>query len=310
MMTPARAALAAVLAGVLLATSGCGLRPAGSDGDLFDDWQPMAAAKFDLPTAGTCLDSQAKTPFEPSSGRGTPIECGRGHSLEVVMVGPVTGNAAQATDPPAPGSDAYQAAYEDCTKAVNEYVGGDWHNGMLGVNVQLPSRTPWSGGQHSYVCSVFAVSSAYGTMALSTSSLKGTLAGDAPKAMRCLDVNGDKAADGWWGTIRALTSIDCAQAHEAEFAGTVLVGTAGGAMPDKETLRKSTLDKCWTVVAKFVGLTDSQLDARAEFGAAWDGMDKYQWDAGDRTQRCFALLSPGKKVHASIKGLGKNALPA
>jgi hypothetical protein len=309
MMTPVRPVLAAVLVAVLLGMSGCGLRAAGTDGDLVDDWRPMAAPKFELPAVGTCLTGPAKTPYDPAFGRTDPIECDRGHAYEVVLVGTVEGTAAQASEPPAAGSEAFQAAYAACSAAAKEYVGGEWHDGMLGINVQLPTRTPWTGGLRSYVCTTFALSSAYGVMSLSTASLKGSMAGDAPKAMRCLEVNGTKASDGWWDRISALTAIDCAQPHEAEYAGTVQVGTAGGTMPAPDVLRKSTLDRCWTAGAKFVGLSEPQFDARNELGVAWDGMDKFQWDAGDRNVRCFVLSSPGKKARGSIKGIGKNPLP-
>jgi hypothetical protein len=62
-------------------------------------------------------------------------------------------------------------------------------------------------------------------------------------------------------------------------------------------------------VSRYLGLTAAQMDSRAEIGIAWDGFDKLQWESGDRHQRCFALLSPGKKVRASIKGLGTKPLP-
>ncbi|WP_426508685.1 septum formation family protein [Dactylosporangium sp. McL0621] len=310
MMMPARTAITAVLVGALLGLSGCGLRVAGTDGDLVDDWKPMAAAKFDLPTVGMCLDSPSKAPFDPAFVRSTPIECERGHTLEVVLVGTIEGKAAQAPEPPAPGSEGYQAAYAACGQAAGGYVGGDWYTGMLGISVQMPTRAPWGGGLRSYVCSVYALSSAYGVMSFTSGSLKGALAGDAPKALRCLDVVGNKAANGWWDAISALTPIDCAQPHEAEFVGAVQIGTgAGGALPAKDVLKKWTTDICWPVVATFMGLSRAQFDNREDIGLTWEGMSKYQWDAGERHQRCFVLFSPGKKVHASIKGLGTKPLP-
>lgn len=308
MMTRARAAVAAVLVGMLLGVAGCGARVPGADGDLFDDWQPMAAPKHDLPSVGMCLDSPSKPPFDPAFVRASPIECERGHTLEVVLIGTVEGNAAQATEPPAAGSEGFQAAYAACGTAANAYVGGDWHTGMLGINVQMPTRTPWAGGLRSYVCSIFALSSAYGVMSFTSASLKGTLAGDAPKAIRCLEVTGTKASDGWWDRLSALVPIDCGQPHEAEFVGTVQMG-AGGTLPAADVLRKWTTDRCYPVVAKFMGLTKAQFDTRDDIGLTWERMDQHQWDAGDRSVRCFALFNPGKKARASIKGLGKKPLP-
>ncbi|GAB3831311.1 hypothetical protein GCM10027610_021240 [Dactylosporangium cerinum] len=299
-----------MLVGVLLGVAGCAQRAKGTDGNLVDDWQVLAAPRFDLPSVGMCLESTAKETFNPSSLKGTQIECERGHTLEVVLVGTVEGNAAQTSEPPAAAGEAYQAAYTACGKAASDYVGGDWHTGMLGINVQWPNRTPWTGGLRSYVCSVYSLSSAYGVTALSTSSLKGSLAGNAPKAMHCLDVNGTKDKDGWWDRLQALTPIDCAQPHEAEFVGAIQVGVGNaGPLPDDKLLHDWSSDACWAAVAKFVGLTDAQLDSRAELGITWDRLDKLQWESGERHERCFALLSPGKKVRASIKGLGKGALP-
>ncbi|MET7425471.1 septum formation family protein [Dactylosporangium sp. NPDC005555] len=309
------AVLATVLTGVLLAVSGCTLRPTDTDGDLVDDWRPLAAPVFDLPAVGTCLDgTAATTTFNPLSVRGGAVPCDREHTFEVVLVGTVEGSAAQR--PVAPeadteaGREALQAAYKTCSTAVDAYVGADWHTGLLGIEVRMPARGSWEGGLRSYLCTVNGLSDLYGRISMTTGSLKDSLAGAAPKAIRCLDVNGDKGSDGWWSNLNAMTAIDCAQPHEAEFVGTVQVGVGvGGALPDEEQLRKWTSERCWPVVAKFMGLTDAQLDSRSDIGIGWDGFDKAQWDTGDRTQRCVALFYPGKKVRASIKGLGKKALP-
>jgi hypothetical protein len=307
MKTRVRTAIAVVLVTALLGVSGCGVRVA--DGDLIDDWQPMAAPKYDLPSVGMCLDSPTKPAFDPTFVRAVPIGCERGHTLEVAMIGTVEGNAAQGSAPPESGSDAFRAAYADCGTAVNEYLGGDWHTGMFGINVQMPNRATWQGGLRSYVCSIFTLTDVYGKMSFGSAPVKGTLAGAAPNAIRCLAVDGTTASDGWWDDINGLTPVDCAQPHEAEFIGTAKVGTAGGAKPAAEDIRKSMLDRCWTIGAAFLRLTEAQMDARPELGVAWDGMDQLQWDAGDQHLRCFVLFSPGKKARASVKGLGKNALP-
>src|SRR5687768_17390606 len=108
MMTPARTAVAAALVGMLLVLSGCGRQVPGADGNLIDDWRAMAAPTFDLPGVGACMDGPAKF------ARASAIACDRGHTLEVVLVGTVEGDAAQAPEPPAAGSEAFQAAYTAC----------------------------------------------------------------------------------------------------------------------------------------------------------------------------------------------------
>ncbi|MEV4510289.1 septum formation family protein [Dactylosporangium sp. NPDC049525] len=309
MMMRVRAAIAVVLTGVLLGVSGCALRPPGSDGDLVDDWQALTAPKFDVPSVGMCLDSPTKPAWDPTFVRATPIECDRGHTLEVALIGTVEGNAAQGSEPPGIGSDGLRAAYAACDKGANEYLGGDWHTGMFGINVQMPNQATWRGGLRSYVCSIFTLNDAYGKMSFGSAPVKGTLAGSAPNAIRCLEVDGTKDAEGWWDDVNGLTPIDCTRPHEAEFIGTAQVGTAGGPEPAADAIRKTMLDRCWTLGAAYLGLTESEMDARPEFGVAWDGVDDLQWEAGDRNLRCFVLLSPGKKARASIKGIGKKALP-
>lgn len=303
-----RVAVAAVLVGVLFGVSGCGTPVAGTDGDLFDDWQPMAAARFDVPSVGTCLDSPSKTSFDPAFVRAAPIECERAHTLEVALVGTVEGSAGQAPAPPAAGSEGWQAAYSACSAAAGDYVGGDWHNGMLGINVQMPLPAPWQGGLHSYVCSVFALSNVYSRMSFASGSLKGSLAGDAPRAIRCLDVRGTTKSDGWWGDLYDLTPIGCTEPHEAEYVGAVQI-SGGGTFPAEDVQRKWIIDRCYPVVASFMGLSQAQFDAREDVGLIWDGISRFQWDAGDHHVRCFALFHPGKKARASIKGLGKKPLP-
>lgn len=313
MMTRVRTAVAVVLAGAVLGVSGCDRNAPGTDGDLFDGWQPLAAPGAAepgtaVPRAGMCLDSPTRTPFDPGFVQATPIECERGHALEVVLVGTVDGSAAQAAEPPAAGSEAFQAAYAACSTAVSDYVGGDWHTGMLGIDVQVPNRDQWREGRRAYVCTVFTSTNAMGVMSLTSASLKGSLAGSAPQAIRCLAVNGTKAADGWWDRVYALAQIDCAKPHGAEFVGTVQLA-AGGALPAEEVLEDWSVDRCNALIAKYLGITADRFEDRADIGVFWDVMDQNRWNSGDRHRRCFALFYPGKNVRASIKGLGTKALP-
>jgi hypothetical protein len=93
------------------------------------------------------------------------------------------GAAADGPAPPATGSAGYRAAYAACGQAVNAYVGGDWHDGLLGIDVQEPTQADWSAGQRTTVCTVYRSANAYSTMAFRTGTLKASLAGAAPSAM-------------------------------------------------------------------------------------------------------------------------------
>ncbi|MEV8515330.1 septum formation family protein [Dactylosporangium sp. NPDC051484] len=308
MMRAARLWTAAVFGGVLLAATACQAPPPGTDGDLVDDWPALAAPVFDVPAVGTCLDSTARKRFDPRFYRATPIACDQLHALEVVLIGTVQGNAADASAPPEAGSEAFQAAYTACGKAAGDYVGGDWHDGLLGIEVQLPTSTPWKAGKRTYVCSIYGTSSAYGDMAFRTGSLKGALAGSAPSALRCLEVVGDAGVDGWYERIVTMTPLDCARPHGAEYVGSVQL--TGGTLPADDVLRSTSIDLCWTLAARFFGLTRERFNRRPDLlSIAWDGMDQQHWQTGDRYQRCFVLVSSGKKLTATLKDLGTGKLP-
>ncbi|WP_432971601.1 septum formation family protein [Dactylosporangium sp. CA-233914] len=304
--TVKKAARFVTVGALVLATAAC-QAPAGTDGDLADDWRPLPSPAFEVPDVGQCFDGQARFSFDPRFYRATPVACERRHALEVVLVGTVDGEAAAAAAPPEPGSAGYQAAYAACGKAADEYVGGDWHDGLLGIDVQLPTKTPWGGGQRTYVCTVYGSATAYGTMAFRTGSLKGAMAGAAPSAMHCLDVVAEQRADGWYQHLSAMTPIDCAKPHGAEYTGSVIV--PGTTLPVGDKLETMMIDACWAKVAAFLGLTQSQLSSRSDIHITWDGMSQNQWQSGDHHQRCFAMVPYQRKVHASLKGLGKTALP-
>ncbi|MET7395269.1 septum formation family protein [Dactylosporangium sp. NPDC005572] len=307
-MSRALLRVAALLACASIALAACTARPAGADGNLVDDWAPLAEPAFLVPSAGTCLDASAHFAFEPRWYRTTPIECDRGHSLETVLTGTVTGTAAAGSKPPEWGSEANRAAFAECGRAVTAYVGGDWHNGLLGIHVLMPTDAQWDGGLRSYTCAAFVISDVTrASTIIRSGTLRDGLSGAAPLALRCLDQVGAQGAEGFIDGISAITAIDCAQPHDTEYAG--LATMPDGQFPSDQVMEGTLLNKCWGRAASLLGLTENQLSARRDIRVTWDGISQAQWTAGDRTARCFAVVSYRTKVKASLKGLGKGKLP-
>ncbi|WP_344615862.1 septum formation family protein [Dactylosporangium salmoneum] len=303
-----KAARFVAVAALVLGTTACQAPPAGTDGDLTDDWRPLAAPTFEVPDVGQCLKSEPRSPFESHFYRATPIACDAQHALEVVLVGTVEGPAAAAAAPPEPGSAGYQAAYAACGDAADDYVGGDWHDGLLGIDVQLPTKTPWGGGQRTYVCTVYGSATGSGMMALRKGSLKGALAGAAPSALHCLEVIAEERSDGFYQHMSAMNPIDCAQPHGAEYTGSVVV--PGTTLPADDKLHTMMADACRAKEAAFLGLTQSQLKSRSDVQVAWYNMSQNHWQSGDHHERCFVTVPYKHPVHASLKGLGQAPLPA
>ncbi|MFR9775563.1 hypothetical protein ACL02O_05840 [Micromonospora sp. MS34] len=68
-----------------VAPAGCG-EPAGSDGDLVDDWPAFGPVVQFAPNVGDCSKLGVVTPITYS-----PVDCGQSHSAETFHLGTFTG---------------------------------------------------------------------------------------------------------------------------------------------------------------------------------------------------------------------------
>ncbi|GLY26473.1 hypothetical protein Misp04_62040 [Micromonospora sp. NBRC 101691] len=172
-----RAAALGLVAG--LALTGCG-GPAGSDGDLTDDWPAVAAPAPFVPASGVCHPARVSVGYLSSYG---PVPCDQWHSAETVHVGTLPAEHTDRSTPPPAGSPARQVAYTECEKAANRALGADWHSGRIRLSVVLPSGYGWRGGARWFRCDVSEIYGLNNTAAKPrTASLKGSLTGPAPLA--------------------------------------------------------------------------------------------------------------------------------
>jgi hypothetical protein len=271
---------------VLMAAGGCGA-PAG-DGDIADDWAGMASASPRVPPASACYTAGPRAWDAQRSQYHSPTACTASHGAETFHSGQLP---ASVTAYPAENSPAYLQAHADCDKRAREFLGGDWFAARLYLSTFVPSPTQWDGGARWYVCQLLEVKGDFPTTVVPrTASLRNAF---AAVAHGCVDVPG-LATGGWY----ELTPIDCAQPHEAEYAGSFLV--TGVEYPrDQE---REVYKECRNVVAQFVGAPVSQI----RVGYVPWGLQLVNWRHGHRYARCFAWSDRGKTV-GTMKGLGNRA---
>lgn len=288
---------AGALAGVAsLALAGCGV-PAGTDGDLADDWPALAQPVVFQPADGTCHLDVTEVGHLTSYH---PLDCGKPHRAETVHVGTLTGEHAERGTPPPVGSPARRAAFAECEKAANRALGADWRSGRTKVFTVFPSTPGWQGGARWFRCDVAEVSSVEDPIVKDRiGSLKGALTGDSPIALRCFDAKlvGDD--------IDEMAPVSCTSRHDAEFVGVYRDTSASHAAmaADNDRIHR----RCLSLVASYARIPDDG-DLRYRSGTIYFHPDEQEWRDGNRAVRCFLWISDGTLTR-SAKGGGTKTLP-
>lgn len=284
-------------ASLLLATAGCGAPDV--DGDLTDNWGPMAAATGFRPSAETCHLSN----FAAAGPRATyeEVDCDVLHRTETVFVGDYETDGAE---PPPNTSAAARKAYRTCDDKTTEYVGGPWRHARLWIGVTDPSPAAWSGGARWFRCEVVELDSIEddGALVQREGSLRGALTQENSDLMlTCYAIELDDA-----GAIDTMPAAECTEKHNAEFAG-VWEAPADASYPKGDTAWKEFHDGCRTVVAEYVGIPDDD-DLQYRTGVVSLPGNADVWAQGDHSVRCYLWLD-GAALTTSLKGKGTKPLP-
>ncbi len=294
MQRATRTLIAALAVATLLAgCSGAG----GLDGDLIDDWAALPPPGPFTPAAGVCheaefIDAVALAAY-------APVACAAPHRVETVHVGALP---AERSEPPAVGSAEMRTAFTECDKQTNGYVGDNWRAGRLRLAVAVPSGPGWAAGSRWYRCDLMEVSTAEAaaTVVLRTGSLR-----DALRSPSALRLGCQQTRTGRGGVVQTLVAVDCAERHDAEFAG---VWQA----PDRPYPTRSAewapfYAGCRSVLARYARLPDdADLVYRSDVVVRPPGAGR--WRAGDRGVRCYLWLSD-RAVTGSLKDAGPAGLP-
>ena len=292
------AALTALSIAVL---AGCA-RPAGADGNLIDDWPAHPTAAVPVPVAGICYGGGSAHAEEIVSVMLKEVaSCDTEHSTETIFVGTFKGSIADAPAPP-DGSDLREA-YGECDRAAKEFLGDDWHNGMLALRVFGPTPTQWRGGARFLRCDLAQLVSEQGTTAPRKASLKDALRGDRAVARGCVRTLAAPDNKTWDDFI----PIACTQPHGGEFAGFYVASERP--YPANDDQWDVAVDGgCADIVFRFLGMTRAQYEAHTQVYYSWWGVGQSQWEMGDRTASCYVTLADGVSVSRSLKGMGNKRL--
>ncbi len=274
----------------VLAGSGCG-GTSGLDAHLTDDWGAPAAPTGFTPAAGTChpllQDPATRQTYDP-------VDCGQHHLSETVHVGQVAGQAATATRP---GPTAEQ--YRECVTKIDEFLGGSWRTGRIGVRVLVPSQKAWAGGARWFRCDVQEVDIDTLRPVSRTGSLAGALTGDGALRLRCFTpkIAGDD--------VKGMSTVACDREHHSEFAGiwSAPDGEYASLHADGERIHKG----CRSAIARFAKVPDDD-DIRYRTGVITFVPEEEAWNLGERGVQCFLWIEE-KKLTRSLAGAGTGGLP-
>jgi hypothetical protein len=288
---------ALTLAGVAaLALTGCGA-PAGVDGDLTDDWAPVAEPVALVPQAGDCHPRFEEVGYLHSY---EPVDCGQSHKAETVHVGTFTGADAGLPAPPQSGSPGMKTARADCEKRINDALGGPWRSGPMAVQVVLPSPQGWNGGARWYRCDVGQTRGLDDEdPVIRTGSLNGALGDSSDIRYGCFRttlVDGD---------ITEMEPVACTEKHKAEFVGVwdAPAGSYSAFSGDKERQNRA----CRKLVAGYAKVPDDG-NLRYRTGTIVYPPSPEDWENGSRGMKCFLWMSD-KDLTRSMKGAGTAGLP-
>jgi hypothetical protein len=284
----------AALAALSVLVGGAACAPSVGDGDLTDGWTTMADATVRVPEVAKCytVSSRGRDVYTPTWFR--PTACTDSHTAETFHVGQLP---PQVTAPPTFGDRDYWAAYDECEGRSTTFLGGDWYTARLYLSVFVPAAPQWEVGARWYACQLMETRNVvFATAVPRTASLQNALAEATALTHRCTNVLG--LTEKTW---LDMESIDCAEPHDAEFAGAFKVRGITAPTGDQ---REATFDLCWDVVATYLAGT---VDGMRVGYIPW-GMNETDWLRGDRWVRCFAWSSP-QKTRGSVKGLGDRTPP-
>ncbi len=296
----------AIVVCALVALSGCAGLPGGVDGDRTNGWPAMAQAKISVPVAGVCYPGQYVYPGSAVrvwSSPAEPADCAATHYTETAFVGTFTGADAARSAVPDVDGPAMPAVYDQCHKAVTDYLGGDPATALVSLQIELPTNAAWRGGARWFRCDVVHLTDPLGTAWVDHGSIKGDLAGPRPSASGCLAAT--QQAD---NTILNAKPIDCASPHQAEFAGVFTAPPVP--WPTDPAARERMEDNgCQAVVATFLGYSSASQWRNAAVGYWTLRFVQDRWNLGDRTIQCFAYaFTKSGAFVGSVKGI-KNQTP-
>ncbi|TDC01204.1 hypothetical protein E1091_03325 [Micromonospora fluostatini] len=281
--------------GILVATTltSCGT-PESTAGAPTESASPTGAAEPFVPEAGVCHPEVETVGYRALY---TVVDCAKVHRTETVHVGTFTGQHADRLAPPPPGSDPMRAAFDDCDTRTAAFVGADWRNGLMTIQVVVPEPRDWTAGSRWYRCDVFTLPALDGVAGYAPAdlaveragTLRGALTKPSPLAHGCF----------YEDKYKTLEPIPCTKRHRFEYVGvwTAPDGPYEQVNDDPDAIH----DECGTVVADYVAKAPEATFPR-EIGTAYRFPSPQAWERGDRGIRCFYWSPERNRTRSLLKG--------
>ncbi|MBB5873188.1 hypothetical protein F4553_006622 [Allocatelliglobosispora scoriae] len=267
--------------------------PAGTDGDLADNWGSLPPAVAYLPTAGTC-DSSTPGPVA-AIWNAHPVACTGEHNGETVYVSQLSGAVASLPVPPKADNPGLLPAWRDCDREATTFVGRPWSDARLELYLVLPTENAWKSGSHWFRCDLNEVKDVDDYLPTSrTGSLQAPL--DPKLLIGCLQTTSDKN-----DLIVKEVVVACTAKHNAEYVGSIWSTLA--AYPTKDTQFRPLFNACYSKIDAYVGMKNTRTGTFIARAASDD-----QWKAGYRVVRCYLWLDK-KTMSKSAKGTKGKGVP-
>jgi hypothetical protein len=185
------------------------------------------------------------------SGDGGTVDrtpCNEQHTIEVYLIDRYPENTDFPDNPDDPADQAASAhARQTCFDAVPAYTGEGISGSRLTLFVINPHRTDWRDGDRSFFCGLADSADSRGIPASRTASLRDSLRGDRPGAIRCVRHVAEGGSD-------YLSYVDCAVPHSGEYVGAIV--------PRASDDEAGLSARCDELAAAYLRLTPAQFAAR------------------------------------------------
>jgi hypothetical protein len=231
-----------------------------------------------------------------------PVACDEPHAFEAYRKGRFTGADAELRSAEA-ASGSIQA-WATCDRAARDFLGGDYAEARVALDMLVPTERNWRAGNHSFTCVMAETAGSEDRTVQRVGSLRDGLRGDRPLRIGCVDVEAttDK--------VNGVDYIGCDYLHAGEFVGSHSVPDAT-TYPDEGDLDAIARDSCALLAASYLSLDRDQVLARKDLALLWDVPLAGQWSAGDHSIRCYVVDRAYRSVlRGSIKGIGPNPAPS
>jgi Septum formation len=289
-----RRCLAAVAIGCVLTLVACS-SSASTDRALAGNRNPVVSPpRLEVqPVVGDCY-----TVLVPDVSASERVPCSEHHLVEVAHIGTFVGNAAALAGPPIANTPAMRDAYTECARPTAAYLGGDWHEALMELELIVPDGDDWHNGARWFRCQLFGMPSLdYTQLAGADESFRGVLAKPSALSVRCIT---------WLGGPefgKSFEPVPCASPHRGEYAGSY-TAPPGPWPATVERERALAAHGCEAIVARFVGFPSWRQFDNPAIGYYQLGFQQPQWDMGDRSVRCYAsaYTKDGRFV-GSVKGI-------